>query len=103
MNRRQFASALAMAAAAGALAKPALAQDKKFTIALIPGLTTDAFYITMNASGAQAAAKALGITLGLPGRRPSSTPTLQTFLCSHAVIARQPGRDPDRADRQDSR
>ena len=57
MDRRKFlgaASALPLTAAAATMAK---AQDKKFTIALIPGLTTDGFYITMN-RGAQAAADA---------------------------------------------
>ena len=46
--------------------EPAQAQ-KKLTIALIPGLTTDAFYITMH-KGAERAAKALGVELHLSGR-----------------------------------
>ena len=47
---------LAAVAAMGVSATSALAQEKH-TIALIPGLTTDAFYITMR-KGAQAAADA---------------------------------------------
>ena len=54
--------------AASVLAAPsAEAAGKKFTIALIPGLTTDAFYITMR-KGAEAAAKAVGDDSGVPGR-----------------------------------
>ena len=87
MDRRQFAGALALGTAAAALAKPAMAQDKKFTIALIPGLTTDAFYITMR-KGAQAAADALGAELLFQGA-PEFNPTLQVPVLQ-AVIARQP-------------
>ena len=50
MERRSFiktTAAMMIAAPAGLAAGSASAQDKKFTIALIPGLTTDAFYITM--------------------------------------------------------
>ncbi len=50
MERRSFLKATAVATLAtgvSAVAGSAKAQDKKFTIALIPGLTTDAFYITM--------------------------------------------------------
>jgi ribose transport system substrate-binding protein len=87
MDRRQFAGALAFATAAGALVRPAAAQDKKFTIALIPGLTTDAFYITMH-KGAQAAADALGVELVFQGA-PEFNPTLQVPVLQ-AIIARQP-------------
>jgi len=38
------------------------AQDEKYNIALIPGTTTDAFYITKH-RGAEAAAAALGVEL----------------------------------------
>src|SRR5688572_22735401 len=87
MDRRHFAGALALATAAGTLAvRPAAAQDKKFTIALIPGLTTDAFYITMR-KGAQAAADALGVELVFQGA-PDFNPTLQVPVLQ-AVIARQ--------------
>ena len=39
---------------------------KHYTIALVPGLTTDPFYITMHA-GAAAEAKKLGVTLTWQG------------------------------------
>ena len=57
------------------------------TIVLVPGLTTDAFYITMNA-GAQAAAEDLGITVDFQGAE-EFNPTLQIPVLD-AVIARQP-------------
>jgi ribose transport system substrate-binding protein len=63
-----------------------LAQDD-ITITLIPGLTTDAFYITMN-RGAQAAAEALGITVNFQGAE-EFNPTLQVPVLD-AVIARGP-------------
>ena len=62
------------------MATAALAQDAKapedITIALVPGLTTDAFYITMN-RGAQAAAEALGIKVDFQGAE-EFDPVLQT-------------------------
>lgn len=51
-----FAAAVGFAGSAQAL------EPEDINIVLIPGLTTDAFYITMN-RGAQAAAEALGITV----------------------------------------
>src|SRR6185503_18191788 len=65
----------------------AQAQDKKFTIALIPGLTTDAFYITMR-KGAEAAAKAVGAELVFQGA-PEFNPVVQVPVLD-AVIARKP-------------
>lgn len=65
MERRSFLKATAVASLAtgvAAVAGSTKAADKKFTIALIPGLTTDAFYITMR-KGAEAAAKAVGAEL----------------------------------------
>jgi len=62
------------------------AQDKK-TIALIPGLTTDAFYITMR-KGAEHAAQSLGVELLFQGG-PDFNPTVQVPVLN-AVIARQP-------------
>ncbi len=56
-------------------------------ITLVPGLTTDAFYITMN-RGAQAAAEALGITVDFQGAE-EFDPVLQTPVLD-AVIARGP-------------
>ncbi|WP_348648147.1 ABC transporter substrate-binding protein [Rhizobium sp. BK609] len=63
------------------------AADKKFTIALIPGLTTDAFYITMR-KGAEAAAKAVGATLVFQGG-PDFNPVTQVPVLD-AVIAKKP-------------
>ena len=62
------------------------AQDD-INITLVPGLTTDAFYITMN-RGAQAAAEALGITVDFQGAE-EFDPVLQTPVLD-AVIARGP-------------
>lgn len=56
-------------------------------IVLVPGLTTDAFYITMN-KGAQAAAEALGIKVDFQGAE-DFNPTLQIPILE-AVTARKP-------------
>src|SRR6202011_5461475 len=70
------------------LANQAQAQEKKkYTIALIPGLTTDAFYITMH-KGAEAAAKALGVTLVFQGA-PDFNPVTQVPVLN-AIIGRKP-------------
>ena len=69
-----------------AAANIAAAQSKP-TIALIPGLTTDAFYITMH-KGAKKAAEALGITLIYQGS-PEWNASLQVGVLD-AVIARKP-------------
>ena len=63
------------------------AQDEDLTITLIPGLTTDAFYITMN-RGAQRAAEELGITVDFQGAE-EFDPVLQAPVLD-AVIARGP-------------
>jgi ribose transport system substrate-binding protein len=63
------------------------ADTKKFTIALIPGLTTDAFYITMH-KGAEQAAKALGVTLVFQGA-PDFNPVTQVPVLN-AIIGRKP-------------
>ena len=68
------------------LSTPAHAQDD-FNIVLVPGLTTDAFYITMN-KGAQAAGEALGVEVDFQGAE-DFNPTLQIPVLE-AVIARQP-------------
>ncbi len=92
MKRRSLfksvvAAGMALALGIGMLS-PAHAQgSKKYTIALIPGLTTDAFYITMR-KGAQAAADALGVTLVFQGA-PDFNPVLQVPVLD-AVIARKP-------------
>jgi len=77
----------ALAIGASAFAMPAGAAEKKFTIALIPGLTTDAFYITMR-KGAEAAAKAVGATLIFQGA-PDFNPVTQVPVLD-AVIAKKP-------------
>ena len=77
-------AALALAMALGA---PGAQAQKKFTIALVPGLTTDAFYITMR-KGAEAAAKAVGADLVFQGA-PDFNPVTQTPVLD-AVIARKP-------------
>ena len=64
MDRRtalKFMGAGAAMAGAGLSVSRAVAADK-VTIALIPGLTADGFYVTMH-KGAEAAAKALGVDL----------------------------------------
>ena len=87
--KRQIAALFGVAGiaamAAGAPA-PAAAQDK-CTIALIPGLTTDAFYITMR-KGAEMAAKAVGCELLFQGA-PDFNPVTQVPVLQ-AVIARKP-------------
>ena len=65
----------------------ASAADNKYTIALIPGLTTDAFYITMR-KGAEAAAKEVGATLVFQGA-PDFNPVTQVPVLN-AIIGRKP-------------
>ncbi|WP_067622192.1 ABC transporter substrate-binding protein [Alicyclobacillus acidiphilus] len=68
--KKKAAALLASSVLAGmALAVPAgsvYAASKSYTIALVPGMTTDPFYITMN-NGAQAEAKKLGVKLLFQG------------------------------------
>ncbi|HVW93719.1 MAG TPA: ABC transporter substrate-binding protein [Devosia sp.] len=85
--KRLLVAVAAMVIGAAALAAPAEAQNKKFTIALIPGITTDAFYITMH-KGAQAAADALGVNLIFQGGS-DFNPVSQTPVLD-AVIAKKP-------------
>ena len=87
MKRLMGAALAALAIGALATAPAADAAGKKLTIALIPGLTTDAFYITMH-KGAQAAADALGDTLVFQGA-PDFNPVTQVPVLD-AVIARHP-------------
>jgi len=86
--RNLFAALIgAVALTVSAWAGTAVAQDKKLTIALIPGLTTDAFYITMR-KGAQHAADSMGVEFIFQGA-PEFNPTLQVPVLN-AVIARKP-------------
>jgi ribose transport system substrate-binding protein len=87
MNRRQLLSAAVTAAAATTAAARATAAGKRFTVALIPGLTTDAFYITMH-RGAAAAAEALGIDLVFQGA--TTFNPVQQVPVLDAVVARHP-------------
>ena len=86
--KRVAAAAMMAALALGVAAGPAAeAAGKKLTIALIPGLTTDAFYITMH-RGAEAAADRLGDRLVFQGA-PDFNPVTQVPVLD-AVIARHP-------------
>lgn len=87
MKRRSFLGAASALALTFSIASTAVAQEKKYTIALVPGLTTDAFYITMQ-KGAQAAADALGVELVFQGA-PDFNPVTQVPVLD-AVIARAP-------------
>lgn len=90
MERRSFfkiAAATTIATTIALAASHAGAADKKFTIALVPGLTTDAFYITMR-KGAEAAAKAVGAQLVFQGA-PDFNPVTQVPVLD-AVIAKKP-------------
>jgi len=90
MQRRLVLGGLG-AAAAGLAASlspgRARAADRRFTVALVPGLTTDAFYITMH-RGAAAAAKAFGVNLVFQGA-PAFNPVQQVPVLD-AVLARHP-------------
>jgi len=85
--KKIVAALAALAISATALIGTASAEDKKFTIALVPGLTTDGFYITMR-KGAQAAADALGVNLVFQGA-PDFNPVTQVPVLD-AVIAKKP-------------
>lgn len=87
MKRRSFPGTASAVALSFSLGTVALAQDAAFIIALVPGLTTDAFYITMQ-KGAQAAADALGVELVFQGA-PDFNPVTQVPVLD-AVIARAP-------------
>jgi len=82
---RNLIRSAALAATLGAAGMAQAQED--ISITLVPGLTTDAFYITMN-KGAQAAADALGITVEFQGAE-EFDPVLQTPVLD-AVIARGP-------------
>ncbi len=84
--RTALSAVIAAAMWAGATATPALAQDGP-SITLIPGLTTDAFYITMR-KGAEAASEALGVNFSFQGA-PNFNPTEQIPVLE-AVIAQSP-------------
>jgi len=88
MRRRTMLASVGATPAILGLARGArAATGKRFTIALVPGLTTDAFYITMH-RGAQAAAEALGVDLVFQGA-PAFNPVSQVPVLD-AVVARHP-------------
>jgi ribose transport system substrate-binding protein len=89
---KRWISAFVAVAAFGLVASSTIdvasaADTKKYTIALIPGLTTDAFYITMH-KGAEQAAKALGVNLVFQGA-PDFNPVTQVPVLN-AIIGRKP-------------
>jgi ribose transport system substrate-binding protein len=90
MERRSFVKLLSAAGVAAASA-PMLAgkasADDKITIALIPGLTADGFYVTMH-KGAEAAAAAVGANLIYQGAAEWNV-SLQVPVLE-AVIAKAP-------------
>jgi ribose transport system substrate-binding protein len=73
--------------AALAALMPSSVAQKNYRITLIPGLTTDGFYITMR-KGAEESAKKLGVTLDFQGA-PDFNPVTQVPVLN-AVIARKP-------------
>jgi ribose transport system substrate-binding protein len=79
------AVSLALVAPSGAATKSPHAA--KYTIALVPGLTTDPFYITMHA-GAAAEAKKLGVNLTWQGG-PTFSPTTQIPVVN-SLLAEHP-------------
>jgi ribose transport system substrate-binding protein len=88
--RKLLAATLGLVLGGLVLSAPAAgpaAAAEKYTIALIPGLTTDAFYITMR-KGAQDAANALGVDLVFQGA-PDFNPVTQVPVLD-AIIARKP-------------
>lgn len=86
MKRRMALALAGLTAMTVGIAGLAHAQDKP-TVALIPGLTTDAFYITMH-KGAMAAAEEFGAELIFQGA-PDFNPITQVPVLQ-AVIARGP-------------
>jgi ribose transport system substrate-binding protein len=74
-------------AALALMITPSSSAQKNYKITLIPGLTTDGFYITMN-KGAQEAAKKLGVTVDFQGAADFNPVTQIPVL--NAVIARKP-------------
>ena len=88
MNRRSLMQMMGVATATAGtgLVSSAQAADP-VTIALIPGLTADGFYVTMH-KGAEAAAKALGVNLLYQGAAEWNV-SLQVPILE-AIIAKKP-------------
>ena len=90
MERRSFlklAAATAATAGTGVLTTTNASAADALTIALIPGLTADGFYVTMH-KGAEAAAKAVGANLIYQGAAEWNV-SLQVPILE-AVIAKKP-------------
>ena len=87
MHRRAVLGGLAAGVAMAMPEQRAAAAGKRLTVALIPGLTTDAFYITMH-RGAAAAAAVLGVDLVFQGST-AFNPVEQVPVLD-AVVARHP-------------
>ena len=85
LSRRVGLAAPALLLAARAL--PVSAQTPKLTIAMVPLITTDAFYVTLG-KGAQDAATALGVNLLYQGPATADTPQQVNIL--NAMIGRKP-------------
>jgi ribose transport system substrate-binding protein len=85
--KKLFTTVAAAAIGAAAILGASAASAQNKTIALIPGLTTDAFYITMR-KGAEAAAKAVGAEVMFQGA-PEFNPVQQVPVLD-AVIAKKP-------------
>ncbi len=83
---KMMGGAAAAAAGTGLITTKAAGQDA-VTIALIPGLTADGFYVTMH-KGAEAAAAALGVNLLYQGAAEWNV-SLQVPVLE-AIIAKQP-------------
>jgi ribose transport system substrate-binding protein len=93
MFRRIWVSLAALAivfavAAGSSLSAPRQATAKKqLTIYLIPGISTDAFYVTMK-TGAQSAAKRLGVKLVFQGAPNAFSPPTQIPFLNAAIAAK---------------
>ena len=85
--KKLMRSTIAVAMASTLLLSVSDAAPRKYTIALIPGLTSDAFYITMH-KGARAAADALGVDLLFQG--PPEFNVVQQVPVLDAVVGRKP-------------
>jgi ribose transport system substrate-binding protein len=88
MSRRLWTSLTALVVAAGIFAGGALsAAQQRLTIYLIPGISTDAFYLTMK-KGAQAAAAKAGVKLVFQGAPNAFSPPTQIPFLNAAIAAK---------------
>jgi len=93
MFRRIWVSLAALAIVLGVTAGSSLSAPKQatatkqLTIYLIPGISTDAFYVTMK-KGAQSAAKRLGVKLVFQGAPNAFSPPTQIPFLNAAIAAK---------------